>query len=124
MSAHLHCPACGQAVPDLPRLDDLAAALALSGDVKRLFFILAAARGRFMSQEEIAEILWGDRADGGPDQAANVIGVHIVNLRRRLASWPVSIDAKGSRPRSVRMVARWSIETSHGHGYQLVKAAA
>lgn len=41
--------------------------------------------------EQIAELVWGDRPDGGPDDINNNVKVHLSKLRRKLVPLGVTI---------------------------------
>jgi hypothetical protein len=116
------CPTCGQAVQHAPRLDELCVALGLTGNVKRLFNILAAARGRYLSTDEIGEIIWMDREDGGPDDVNKSVHVHILRLRALLAGREVALDLLNGKSPQARLV--WRVNSFGKLGYQLEKVAA
>lgn len=121
--AHPHCPCCGQAVPDLPRLDSVIVGAGLSGQLKQLFVILSASRGRYLSYRDLAQIMFGDREDGGPDNAEGHIRVLVNHLRREIAGYFVKIDTSpGRRGSHARLI--WSVETRYGFGVTLTEAAA
>ena len=82
-------------------------AVALGPVETRLMGALAAAANHVVPRERLADALYGDDIDGGPDDARRAIHVRVCILRRRLT--------KAGFPGAIR--------TSHGVGYELALAA-
>jgi DNA-binding response OmpR family regulator len=72
----------------------------------RLLVILAGNLGRRVTLRDIADRLWGDDPEGGPDWSHGAIGVHVHRLRPILRKLGLAIRAN------------WSA------GYELVEVAA
>lgn len=115
----IRCPCCGQEQRSIPRLDELAVALGLNGDIKKLFDILAASRGRFLRTRELADLMW-DGAEGGPDQWQRELYVYISRLRALLTRYPIVQIEHLKGGGSTRLIARWAISRPvGGTGYEL-----
>lgn len=119
LAEHPRCPTCGHQFTALPRIDATISALGLVGDQKRLFTILAAGRGRYLTIKEIVSILWDGDEDGGPNAADKSIHVHIARLRAALASYPLVIEGGRSKVGGFSLHG-WSIACMKHEGYQLV----
>ena len=97
----LRCECCGQVMQNID-LNAVIVASRLTPMQVAILRCLAAANGRFMKSEAIADVVYSDRIDGGPDTAASVVGVQILRLRRRLngakiqAAWGYRVV--GDRP--------------------------
>lgn len=65
----------------------------LSPSLFRIALLLAVVPG-LATYAQIEEQLWGDRADGGPDNLRPLISIHLCNLRRRLSRLNVLIETE------------------------------
>jgi DNA-binding response OmpR family regulator len=87
------CPCCAARWHHSGAAVDMARAQAVwpAGEVQltpsqaRLLSALSASSGP-VGREALIDAVWGDREDGGPDTAGNLISVLVHGLRRRLAS--------------------------------------
>lgn len=57
----------------------------------KILFVLCAAGG-VVSSEQLLELLYGERADGGPIYAATALSVRICRMRRKVAKFGISIE--------------------------------
>lgn len=97
----MNCPCCGAPMPPDAALDTF---IARCGPVtQRLLRALTLSAP--LQVRELADRVYADRADGGPDDAEAVVRVMVYNLRPRLAK----ID--------------WRIKTVGWAGYVLERAA-
>lgn len=97
----LLCPHCGALMRDFSELD----IRAYTRLERRIIEALIQSGERHLSKRELVEQIYFDDPNGGPDWAESSISVRMVELRRKLAK------------------NGWTIETRHGVGYQLRKAA-
>lgn len=81
----LACPCCGREVSGMPDVAEMAAAAKLSPSETLILETLAAARGRYVSFDGIADVLYGADPCGGPDDYKRNIRVLVHRLRRKLA---------------------------------------
>jgi DNA-binding response OmpR family regulator len=112
------CPTCGQIVKDAPRIDEAIAALRLVGIQKQIVLALASARGRYLSLDELAQIVYLDDPEGGPETASRSIYVQINKLRKKFNHWGARIEGKGAHRNGY-----WRIISQFARGYALERAA-
>ena len=88
-----HCPCCGQ-----PVRSDMMADLCASVTPTMARILRAIARRPGITAAELADVVYGDRPDGGPDDATNVITSVICQQRQRVvaAGWRI-LSQGGSR---------------------------
>ncbi len=95
--ARLFCSHCGQLTNDFSGIS--------IADLSRLecsiVEVLANAGHRAIPSGHIADVIYADRPDGGPLNAAHVIKVHVCNIRRKIEP------------------AGWTIRHKRCHGYRL-----
>ena len=100
------CPCCGSAGtrPDPKAVVD---AIKMSPTQRRIADLLASRFGRPVLCEHVADVVYADDPDGGPDGGIRVISAHISKIRRRIAKHGLSIDCgRGPGEHSYRMT--WS----------------
>ena len=84
-----NCPCCGAPVAAPTPLDDALRAARLSARQVELVRLIARWPGK--SAPELADLLYRDAADGGPDYATEVVRVQLHFARKRLAETPLRI---------------------------------
>jgi DNA-binding response OmpR family regulator len=89
------CPCCGQEV--VSDDESIIKAASLSKLQARIFRVLSRAKGEKMDAEQIADIIYHDRADGGPDFAAQTIRTTIHKLRDRIAASNSGVSIENGR---------------------------
>ena len=73
-----HCPCCGQAVA----VDPVTATRAALTPMQRAIFDIVMRRPG-LSRERLADVVYADDPQGGPDFAGSVISVHIMQANKR-----------------------------------------
>lgn len=89
------CPCCGQ-----PLQSDIIAAIAcldISPAERRILLRLAESFGEAVGKETLIKAVWWDDIDGGPLDPANVLSVHIHNLRPKLTGIGMAIESKSGK---------------------------
>ncbi len=84
------CPTCGHPVPD-----DYVPGLILSPEQKKIFKIVCRRSPEGISQDDLANILYADRRDGGPNNAQVTIRTTIYNINRKLIPYRLRILGRG-----------------------------
>lgn len=102
------CPCCRQALPagrsreDAERL--LAEILARPTRQARILKHLVEHLGEYASRRELADLVYGDDPDGGPDDAEGVISKLVRGLRGKVA--PLGFELVGRSRHGTRLVWR------------------
>lgn len=97
-----HCPCCEQALVDKPDLvfSDTWRTIIRNGICVKLtplqYKILQAVRHHRVTVPRLVELLYQDRADGGPECANNVIHVTMSAMNKRLKA--INMKIGGERP--------------------------
>lgn|GEM_PF-1322802 len=89
------CPCCGAAVEGRPDPATIIAALPLTLLRRRLCGALADRFGTFVSMQHLADVVYGDDPNGGPDEAAGVLRQFIHQERPKLRKHGLAIEAHG-----------------------------
>src|SRR5215207_4060668 len=63
----------------------------------KILIAIAFGMGRPVSTHSIIDMLWGDDADGGPDDATRLVSVHMWNVRKRLSEFGLLIHHEVTR---------------------------
>ncbi len=71
---------------------------------RRLAKLLARRFGRWVSTDELIAAAYGDRPDGGPENAKNAVKAHISNIRRKLAPHGIAIAGVGYSGRRMEAI--------------------
>lgn len=64
---------------------------ALTRDQAKIMHALLRRFALVLSFDSIANLLWGDRVDGGPENTIGVIRAQLSYIRRKLRGWPFVI---------------------------------
>jgi len=85
------CPCCGNPCNDIRRLVDYT----LKGPVeRRLAHVFVDNRGEWLSSKQLVKLVYGDRWDGGPKAADEVIDRTFTVIRDKLLPLGVSFESK------------------------------
>lgn len=92
-----HCPCCGKPINGAAPIDSLVTAR-LSPEQLRIIDALASAYPRGITRRVLADIVFADDPNGGPDSAENQMSVqmHWMRPTLRQLGWTVGVR-KGSR---------------------------
>lgn len=95
-SENTFCPCCGATLASGPPTW-LVELFILCPAERRLMKVLARRFPWYVDREILIDALYGDRSDGGPLSANNVLSVHLCQLRRALEpfGWTVSKGTSG-----------------------------
>lgn len=88
------CPCCGQAV-DKPSLAVISALAGLSRFEHRVLEAIWNARGEPLTPNQIADAVWHDDIDGGPEDAPMNVRILVHRLRKKLEPAGISILTAG-----------------------------
>jgi DNA-binding response OmpR family regulator len=86
------CPCCGR--PNISANEAAIANAKLSHGEKTLFRAVARGRGETIPLDVLHDALWGQRSDGGPDCALNVIRKYASEIRKKLAPYGLGIESE------------------------------
>jgi hypothetical protein len=96
------CPCCQQELPKQKRLEFYYPDVIYDGKVARLhameFKILQAGWRSRLSTMELADAIYADRADGGPNTVNDVLAVTVFRMNKKLA--PLGLVYRSTRGRS------------------------
>lgn len=89
------CPCCGGDIGEAASLEAVAEAVS-SPTRNTILSMLIRSIGRPVLRDAMIDRLYGDRADGGPERAANIIMVQVSRLRREIEpfGWTIT-NGKG-----------------------------
>jgi hypothetical protein len=105
--SNLTCPCCGQLVTEAVRDPKVVLALVhLSPLQRRIADVLARRFGRWCTPAVLADAVYADDPDGGPEHARIAIAVHTGFLRKRLEKTPLDIEGLRGAAGGRRMVWR------------------
>lgn len=106
----LTCPCCGQSVTEAVRDPKVVLALVhLSPLQRRIADALARRFGRWCAPTDLADAVYADDPDGGPEYARTSIAVHTAVLRKRLEKTPLDIEGLRGAAGGRRMVWRAAV---------------
>lgn len=91
------CPCCGGHIGEAASIDSVSDAIS-SPTRNAILEMLARSIGRPVRRDAMIDRLYGDRADGGPDRAVNILMVQVSRLRREIEpfGWTISNGRGGS----------------------------
>lgn len=110
---HEACPCCGQPwFPGRSKMDAkrLIYGLDIQSQSFRLAEFLVDHFGQAIPTSRLVSVLYHDASDGGPLNAANVVAVRLVGLRKKLTPYGLLIEGKSWR--GIRM--KWASGTPGG----------
>lgn len=87
------CPCCGQTT-DFPDPAKLVAALPMGGVKRRMMNALLQHFGCFVNRDRLADLVYGDQLDGGPDNPGNVFSILKGQLNIQLAAVSLNIEGR------------------------------
>lgn len=87
------CPCCGGHIGEAARPDDVR--LGLRGHKRTMFDVLAKRIGLPVTKHDMVNAMYSGRADGGPDDAGNIVSVEMLRLRRSIEPFGWTITSTG-----------------------------
>lgn len=98
----MKCPCCQQELPRHQHLEFYYPDVIYDGKIARLhpfeFKILQAGYRRRLSTMELADCVYADRADGGPTNINDTLGVTVYRMNKKLA--PLGLRYRSTRGRA------------------------
>lgn len=91
------CPTCGHETIQRAPIEGLTSA-PLGRVERRIVEALARAYPGHISSDRLIDIIYGDKADGGPDNPRVIISVTMIRLRRKLPAFGWTIPKARSGP--------------------------
>lgn len=88
------CPCCGGHLGEAAPLEFIRDHIAI-GHQKRIFDRLSSRVGREFAKESLIDAMYGDRSDGGPMHAENIVSIEVGRLRKTLERFGWSLISKG-----------------------------
>lgn len=88
------CPCCGGFLGESAPIEFLLEKVS-KGQQAVILGMLAKRVGRLVSKEAFMEQMYGDRADGGPDSAGNVVNVQLIHLRKKIKPFGWALIRQG-----------------------------
>lgn len=98
------CPCCGGFIGEAAKPEDVS--VGLRGHKRTMFKVLSRNIGRPVSKEDFIREMYGMRADGGPDDAGNVVCVEMLRLRRAIEpfGWTISSTGRAGLKAEYRLI--------------------
>jgi hypothetical protein len=106
------CPCCGQPLREQAPTESLRF-LGLNQTQRRIVETLVRSFGEWIPTRRLVEAVYGDRPDGGPDGAENVISVAVATARPILAAIGLTIQGKHGAGRRVAFIRADHLVLNH-----------
>lgn len=91
------CPCCGGLIGEAAPVEEVRQYVTAPAH-RIIFDILSRSVGRPVFRDALIHLIYGGRADGGPERADKVLAVQVSQLRRRIEpfGWTISSSKGGS----------------------------
>lgn len=88
------CPCCGGYIGEAAPVAFVAERLPV-GHQARVFEAFSRRVGRPFTKESLIQTMYGDRSDGGPETADNIVSIQVLRLRTFLEQYGWTITSEG-----------------------------